>query len=136
MNTVRMLSRRVAALLRDLLWDVCARGRRTPDEECADACGSRPLTRIPTGTTGTVSCLSDPGARESRKLASMGLLPGVPVELLQRRPVYVIRTRSTEYALDEELASRVRVVLGEPGAAEAGDRREDRDRWAVGAGER
>lgn len=119
MSPVSMLIRRVPEFLRSLLPDVCVRGRRTPDEDCRDACESRYLTEVASGTRGTVSCIRDPAARESRKLASMGLLPGVPVKLLQRRPVYVIRTRNTEYALDEELASRVRIVRDGPGEDDA-----------------
>lgn len=115
MNPIGLLTRRLPDLVRSLLPDVCARGRRTPDGECSEDCASRPLTRVPPGTRGTVSCLRDPADRESRKLASLGFLPGVPVRLLQKRPVYVVRSRNTEYALDEELAARVRIVPGDAG---------------------
>lgn len=117
MNPARGLTRGLRSLTRRFIADVCGRGRRVPDgDRCEEAdCESRPLTELEPGAAGTVSCLEDAGSRAGRKLAAMGLLPGVPVELLQETPVYVIRVRHTEFALDRQLARHVRVLTGEGG---------------------
>lgn len=91
--------------------DPCLRGRRVPDpHRCArDGCDSVALPELEIEEEATVTCLEEPGARPSSKLASMGILPGVRVRLLQRYPAYVIRLGYTDFALDEALARRIRV---------------------------
>lgn len=110
--SARELASGLRTWMRRLASDVCERGRRSPDAEgdCRADCESVSLAELRPGAGGTVSCLEEPASRPSRKLASMGLLPGVPLELLQDRPVYVVRVRHTRYALDTELAGRVRVM--------------------------
>lgn len=93
-------------------WEgACAGGAPVPnDERCVDSdCESEPLTVLRPGETATVTCLQDPGSSRTFKLAALGILPGTRVLLLQRYPVFVLRMGYTEFALDAELAARVRI---------------------------
>lgn len=94
--------------------DACREGRRTPEETaCTDAaCESVRLTQLPAGVAATITCLEDAGSLESRKLAAMGLLPGVSLRVLQRTPAWVLRIGYSDVALDRELADRIRVRTG------------------------
>lgn len=96
--------------------EACREGRRAPSwPGCGHgACESVRLSDLDAGAGGVVTCLEEPAHPWSRKLAGLGLLPGAPVEVLQRRPVYVVRLDHAEFALDHELASRVRVRVREP----------------------
>jgi DtxR family Mn-dependent transcriptional regulator/ferrous iron transport protein A len=44
----------------------------------------------------------------------LGILPGIPVRLVQAYPAYVLRVGFAEIALDFELARLVRVITGAP----------------------
>lgn len=72
-------------------------------------CEAVRLTALRIGEYGTVTCLEEPETRQSCKLASLGVLPGVRVELLQRWPTYVFRAGHTQLATDTDLARRIRV---------------------------
>jgi Fe2+ transport system protein FeoA len=61
------------------------------------------------GERGRVTCLEAPESTGARKLAALGILPGVGVVLLQRTPVFVFRMGHGEFALDAGLAAQVRV---------------------------
>lgn len=88
----------------------CLQGRRVPrTASCDPDCEAVPLSELRVGQRGTVSCLDDPGGLHARKLAAMGILPGTDLELLQRSPVFVLRLGYSDFAVDAELAERVRV---------------------------
>lgn len=82
------------------------------DEGC---CPSHPVTTLEKGATGVVSCLTDPDHPRAARLASMGILPGVPVRLVQIHPAYVLRVGFAEIALDGDMARLVRVITGAAG---------------------
>jgi Fe2+ transport system protein FeoA len=63
-----------------------------------------------------VSCLTNPDHPRATRLASLGILPGIPVRLVQDYPAYVLRVGFAEIALDYELARLVRVITGNPAA--------------------
>lgn len=75
-------------------------------------CPSHPVTTLANGATGVVSCLTDPHHPRAARLASMGILPGVPVRLVQTYPAYVLRVGFAEIALDQDMARLVRVITG------------------------
>lgn len=77
-------------------------------------CPSKPITTVEIGTTGVVSCLTDPEHPRAARLASLGILPGVPVRLVQKYPAFVVRVGFAQIALDEEMARLVRVITGAP----------------------
>lgn len=74
------------------------------------SCNSVLLTSMERGGRGAVSCLEEPWAPETAKLAALGILPGVRLRVVQRSPVWVLKVGRTELALDAQLAGRIRVV--------------------------
>lgn len=92
--------------------DACDAGAPVPrgEDECSE-CGSVPLTTLPRGARGSVSCLEEPWTSDAAKLAGLGILPGVRLRVVQRSPAWVLRMGRTEIALDDELASRIRVLM-------------------------
>ena len=81
--------------------------------KCESACcPSHPVTTLPIGGSGIVSCLTDPDHPRAARLASLGILPGIPVRLIQSYPAFVLRVGFAEIALDNDLARLVRVITG------------------------
>jgi Fe2+ transport system protein FeoA len=71
-----------------------------------------PLSTLRDGAEAIVRSLDGmPGPRSAR-LSAFGLVPGVAVTLLQRRPVPVVRVGMTEIALGEEILEQI-LVSGE-----------------------
>lgn len=96
----------------DLAWgDGCPTHRPVPEpHRCSAAdCDSVPLAALAEGEHAHVTCLDEADVGALRKLAAMGVLPGAEIVLLQRRPVFVFRLGYAEFAVDAELAGRVRV---------------------------
>lgn len=73
-------------------------------------CPSNPVTTLEPGAKGVISCLTNPDHPRTARLASLGLLPGVQIELVQKYPAFVLRVGFADIALDEELAGLVRVL--------------------------
>jgi len=78
----------------------------------SSCCPSYPVTEMELGAAGVVSCLTDPDHPRAARLAALGVLPGVPVRLVQSYPAFVVRIGFAELALDRELAHLVRVITG------------------------
>jgi len=78
----------------------------------SSCCPSHPVTEMGMGDAGIVSCLTDPGHPRAARLAALGVLPGVPLRLVQTYPAYVVKLGFAELALDNELARLVRVITG------------------------
>lgn len=109
------LTRRLLEQLRALHaggWrDNCPAGAPVPRTGGCTAvdCDSLPLTGLAAGRGGTVSCLERPETRSAARLAAMGVLPGARIELVQRWPAFVFRLGRAEFAVDEAMASHIRV---------------------------
>ncbi len=73
-------------------------------------CRSTPVPTLKLGASGVISCLTNPDHPRTARLASLGLLPGVQIEVVQRYPAFVLRIGYADIALDEELAGLVRVL--------------------------
>lgn len=86
----------------------CPDGVPVRREDRCESCESELLTRLENGDVATVSCLDADGSALA-KLASLGVLPGARIRLVQRYPVFVFRLGFGEVAIDEGLASLVRV---------------------------
>ena len=117
LNPVRWIASRLPSFRLDGGEAACLEGLRTPSwEECGRVgCESVRLSDAAEGLEAIVTCLEEPGDLDGRKLAGLGMLPGVRLVLLQRRPVFVVRIGYTELALDRELAARVRVRAADGG---------------------
>lgn len=85
--------------------------------------GARPLAMMPPGSRGRiVAIVAGPGAM--RRAYSLGLTPGVSVEVVENNPSYpwtpvIVRVHGMEVAVGRGLASKIYVVP-EPGAATGG----------------
>jgi len=77
--------------------------------------GTATLAAMRPGQRGTVLKLDIGDLAQARKLMALGIVPGVPVELERRRPSVVFRTGYTQLAIDDALAEKVVVDLGQPG---------------------
>lgn len=70
------------------------------------------LSDLRIGQSGVVVAFDTDSAHERSKLMALGLVPGAPVELLQRVPSYVVAVGYTQLALDKETAAAVRLQVG------------------------
>jgi Fe2+ transport system protein FeoA len=79
-----------------------------------DSANALPLSEAPEGAQ--VKVLSLDCAEKSRplRLQAYGLAPGRTVRVLQQEPVTVVQAELTELALEDELASQVRVEVISP----------------------
>lgn len=68
-----------------------------------------PLTQWPEGSRVRVTGLSRVDSPSTAHLLALGVVPGVPLTLVQRYPAFVVRIGHAEVALDQELAGRIRV---------------------------
>ena len=59
------------------------------------------------GRVARVVALAGGDGRRSNQLAVFGVIPGAEVELLQRRPAFVLKVGETELALDPEIAAEI-----------------------------
>jgi DtxR family Mn-dependent transcriptional regulator len=89
----------------------CPAGPPVADSEACMDCDSVLLVDVAAGRPAIVACLVGAAGPAITKLASLGVLPGVAVTVVQRRPVHVIRIGYTELALDAALTAHVRVRL-------------------------
>lgn len=63
-----------------------------------------PVSQLSAGMHGRVVRIQTSNAARLHKLTSMGLLPGMPIELLQRFPSFLIKVGQTQLAIDKEMA--------------------------------
>jgi len=68
------------------------------------------LRDLSPGRSARIVALGGNDGRRHNSLAVFGLAPGAEVELLQRRPAYVVRVGETELALDAEIAGEIVVA--------------------------
>jgi DtxR family Mn-dependent transcriptional regulator len=107
----------------------CPHGRPIPNGEC---CQHRleearplviPATRLRPGEEATVAYLSSRGRDRLSRMASLGVLPGTRVELIQRRPTYMLRFGETTLAMDEAIVAEIYVRRSVPTPRPAARRR-------------
>ena len=93
----------------------CPHGKLIPEGECCHqgAADVRPLvipaTWLKVGEEATVAYLSTRAGTRLQRMASLGILPGSKITLVQRRPSYVVRVDETQLALDDAIVKEVYV---------------------------
>jgi len=112
-----MLSREVADSICTFLGHppVCPHGKAIPRGDCCAAFRTdleplvRPLADLRVGSEGRIVFIQ--GARQPRldRLATLGVLPGSKVRLVQRHPSVVLDAGETTLALDPEIARAIYV---------------------------
>ncbi len=96
---------------------VCPHGRPIPPGECClkgKELGEpivSALADLDPGQHGRIAYLLSNQSREVQKLVSIGILPGTPIQLIQRYPSYVFRVGNTQYAVDRNIANAIYVRL-------------------------
>ncbi|HXF61758.1 MAG TPA: ferrous iron transport protein A [Caldilineaceae bacterium] len=78
---------------------------RPPQRRPAGA--SVPLSHIPVGVPVEVQSLEDMPAQRLARLSLYGLTPGSYVEIVQHRPLPVVRVGETELSLDKEILAQI-----------------------------
>jgi DtxR family Mn-dependent transcriptional regulator len=99
--------------VRGKTWDEsCPSGAPVPEaHRCAALnCDSVRLTSLVAGQRGNVTCLDNPGSGAACKLAALGVLPGVMIELVRTSPAFVFRIDYSTFAVDAALAELIRVA--------------------------
>jgi DtxR family Mn-dependent transcriptional regulator len=95
----------------------CPHGKPIPMGECckqmlesaerviAPVCDLRP------GQKGHIAYLRMDNPKRLQKLMAMGILPGVPINLLRRSPSYVFEAGYSQFAVDKDIAADIFVRL-------------------------
>ena len=99
---------------------VCPHGKPIPPGKC---CGTKEnkkgrvmkfvssLSELEVKDKGEVAYLHAKDNSQMQKLMSIGVLPGMSVNLLQKFPSYVLQLGQSQFAVDKELASSIYVRL-------------------------
>lgn len=97
---------------------VCPHGKPIPAGACCREKDKKkfprfisPLSELKINDKGEIAYLHAKDNSQMQKLMSIGVIPGLPVCLLQRFPSYVLRLGLSQFAIDEELASSIYVRL-------------------------
>lgn len=114
---------------------VCPHGKFIPPGRCCQE-GQRepkqvvsPLSQMAPGQRGRIAYIHAPQSGELQKLMGMGVLPGVPIALVQRFPSYVFQMRQAQFAVDREMADAIYVRLAQPGVGLRGGPGHRRGLW-------
>ncbi len=100
----------------------CPHNRPIPSGRCClgSATSARSivsrLSDLEGGAKGKVAYLHTRDNKKLQKLMTMGILPGVSIELIQTFPSYVFRLGHTQIAVDREMAGDIFVRCGNPDA--------------------
>ncbi len=62
---------------------------------------------------GVIVALDTTDEQKARKLMALGILPGMPLTVIQRYPAWVLKVGNTQVALDDDCASCITVELPE-----------------------
>lgn len=115
----------------------CPHGRPIPNGSCCRAGQTTiesqvvPLTALQPGESGRVNYITPRHHHRMHKLTSVGLTPGVIVEVHQKKPVYCLRFEETELAVDPDVAQDIHVSRL-PGDQRVRKRRDPRGRRRKG----
>lgn len=67
------------------------------------------LNDAPLHVSDTVTDLLQTGDGEITKLTAMGIIPGIRLQLIQKKPVPVFKMGFSRFAIDKKLASLINV---------------------------
>lgn len=95
----------------------CPHGRNIPEGECCIKAQDRiekvvaPLSSLNNGQRGKVAYFDIKNEERLQKIMSMGVLPSMPIGLVQSYPSYVFDMEHTRYAVDREMADCIYVKI-------------------------
>ncbi len=96
---------------------ICPHGKLIPPGKCCRLGQAQaakvvaPLSQLTRGQRGKVAYIYAPESRQLQKLMAMGILPGVPVSLIQSFPSYVFQTGQAQFAVDKDIAAAIYIRL-------------------------
>jgi DtxR family Mn-dependent transcriptional regulator len=95
----------------------CPHGKPIPEGECCRKAKEKlenvvaALSMMEKGQNGRVAYFEMGNEEKLQKMMAMGVLPGMPITLVQTYPSYVFDLDQTRYAIDREMASCIYVRL-------------------------
>ena len=93
----------------------CPHGKHIPPGPCCEAAARQvqpvlmSLNDLPVGQSARLAYITSSTHKRLNQLTSVGLLPGVTIQLHQRSPAFVIDVGQTSLALDEQMVSGIYV---------------------------
>lgn len=96
---------------------VCPHGKIIPKGPCCRKGATKtskvvvPLDQMKPDQEGKIAYIHSKGNNRLQKLMSMGITPGMSVRIIQRFPAHVFQIERTQFAVDEEIAKEIFVVL-------------------------
>ncbi len=69
------------------------------------------LSEMGPSTVCLIVSIKTRNGEQLRKLASLGILPGIQIELVQNVPAFIIRSGHTQIAVDKEIADHIIVTI-------------------------
>ncbi len=73
--------------------------------------GEITMTQLSVNQVGRVTRINTRDHKKLQKIMAMGVLPGMPITLIQKFPSYVFQVGQSQFAIDKELASCIYVRL-------------------------
>ncbi|NPE30598.1 metal-dependent transcriptional regulator [Methanococcoides sp. SA1] len=95
----------------------CPHGKPIPEGECCKKAKDEleqvvtPLSLLKKGQRGKIAYFNMKEEDKMQKMLAMGVLPGIPVNLVQSYPSYVFDLNHTRYAVDREIADSIFVRI-------------------------
>lgn len=92
---------------------VCPHGKSIPQGICCTKTNLAispivsSLVELDAGQRGRIVYLHSKNDKELQKLMAMGILPGMPLQIIQKFPSYLLQIGQTQVAMDEEMAKDV-----------------------------
>lgn len=100
----------------------CPHGKPIPSGKCCQEKSKKKslkfvslLSELEVRDKGKIAYLQTKDNLQMQKLMSIGVLPGMPVSLLQKFPSYVLQLGQSQFAIDKELAASIYVRLNNQG---------------------
>lgn len=95
----------------------CPHGKQIPEGECCIKAREElenvvaSLSALKKGQCGNIAYFDMREEKKMQKMLAMGVLPGIPVKLVQSYPSYVFDLNHTRYAVDKEIADSIYVRI-------------------------
>lgn len=92
---------------------VCPHGKGIPPGECCTEEKEAvqrivsPLSKLKKGKKGKICYILTENHKNLRKLLAMGVLPGMPIEVIQTYPSHVFQVRQTQIAVNADIADNI-----------------------------
>ncbi len=95
---------------------VCPHGKPIPEGRCCregykDVRIISTLAKLSPGQKGQIAYIHSTDHNQLQKMMSMGMLPGVEIQLLQTYPSYLFKLAQSQFAVDETIANAIFVRM-------------------------